>query len=40
MREVANATVFIAAAAVADYRPASRAANKLKKSGEALTLDA
>src|SRR5205085_4437708 len=33
-----TATVFIAAAAVADYRPASRAANKLKKTGEALTL--
>jgi phosphopantothenoylcysteine decarboxylase/phosphopantothenate--cysteine ligase len=38
VREVANATVFIAAAAVADYRPASRAMNKLKKSREALTL--
>jgi phosphopantothenoylcysteine decarboxylase/phosphopantothenate--cysteine ligase len=37
-REVAGATVFIAAAAVADYRPAERAANKLKKTGEALTL--
>jgi phosphopantothenoylcysteine decarboxylase / phosphopantothenate---cysteine ligase len=38
MREVAAATVFIAAAAVADYRPAERAENKIKKSGEALTL--
>jgi phosphopantothenoylcysteine decarboxylase/phosphopantothenate--cysteine ligase len=38
VREVANATVFIAAAAVADYRPASRSANKLKKTGETLTL--
>ena len=38
MREVADATVFIAAAAVADYRPAERAASKLKKKGEALTL--
>jgi phosphopantothenoylcysteine decarboxylase/phosphopantothenate--cysteine ligase len=38
MREVNSATVFIAAAAVADYRPASRAGNKLKKTGEALTL--
>ncbi|HYY99416.1 MAG TPA: bifunctional phosphopantothenoylcysteine decarboxylase/phosphopantothenate--cysteine ligase CoaBC [Pyrinomonadaceae bacterium] len=37
-REVSGATVFIAAAAVADYRPAERAANKLKKTGEALTL--
>jgi phosphopantothenoylcysteine decarboxylase/phosphopantothenate--cysteine ligase len=39
VREVAaGASVFIAAAAVADYRPASRALNKLKKTGEALTL--
>jgi len=38
VREVADATVFIAAAAVADYRPAERAENKLKKSGETLTL--
>ncbi len=38
MREVNSATVFIAAAAVADYRPAERAANKLKKSAEGLTL--
>jgi phosphopantothenoylcysteine decarboxylase/phosphopantothenate--cysteine ligase len=39
VREVAaGASVFIAAAAVADYRPASRAMNKLKKTGEALTL--
>jgi phosphopantothenoylcysteine decarboxylase/phosphopantothenate--cysteine ligase len=38
MREVTNASVFIAAAAVADYRPAERAASKMKKSGESLTL--
>lgn len=38
MREVTDATVFIAAAAVADYRPAERAANKIKKSGSGLTL--
>jgi phosphopantothenoylcysteine decarboxylase/phosphopantothenate--cysteine ligase len=38
MREVSGSTVFIAAAAVADYRPAERAANKIKKSGEVLTL--
>lgn len=38
MGEIANATVFIAAAAVADYRPAARADNKLKKSSDALTL--
>ncbi|MDX6272436.1 MAG: phosphopantothenoylcysteine decarboxylase / phosphopantothenate---cysteine ligase [Acidobacteriota bacterium] len=36
--EVTNATVFIGAAAVSDYRPAARAAQKLKKSGAALTL--
>jgi phosphopantothenoylcysteine decarboxylase/phosphopantothenate--cysteine ligase len=38
MREVGGATVFIAAAAVADYRPAVRAASKLKKTADALTL--
>jgi phosphopantothenoylcysteine decarboxylase/phosphopantothenate--cysteine ligase len=36
--EVRDATVFIGAAAVSDYRPAKRAAQKLKKSGVALTL--
>jgi phosphopantothenoylcysteine decarboxylase/phosphopantothenate--cysteine ligase len=35
---VGDATVFIGAAAVSDYRPAKRAAQKLKKSGAALTL--
>jgi phosphopantothenoylcysteine decarboxylase/phosphopantothenate--cysteine ligase len=38
LKEVAAATVFIAAAAVADYRPAARAGEKMKKSGEALTI--
>ena len=38
VREVAGATVFIAAAAVADYRPAARAREKMKKSESALTL--
>ena len=38
MGEVERATVFVAAAAVADYRPAERAASKMKKSEEALTL--
>jgi phosphopantothenoylcysteine decarboxylase/phosphopantothenate--cysteine ligase len=38
MAEVESSTVFIAAAAVADYRPSERAEAKLKKSGEALTL--
>jgi phosphopantothenoylcysteine decarboxylase/phosphopantothenate--cysteine ligase len=37
-REVAGTTVFIAAAAVADYRPAARAREKMKKTGKALTL--
>jgi len=36
--EVRDATVFIGAAAVSDYRPAKRAAQKLKKSGATLTL--
>ncbi len=36
--EVKGATVFIAAAAVSDYRPASRAADKLKKTGDVFTL--
>lgn len=38
LREVAGATVFVAAAAVADYRPAARAHEKMKKSESALTL--
>jgi phosphopantothenoylcysteine decarboxylase/phosphopantothenate--cysteine ligase len=38
MKEIANMTIFIAAAAVSDYRPARRAASKIKKSGESLTL--
>jgi phosphopantothenoylcysteine decarboxylase/phosphopantothenate--cysteine ligase len=38
LREVGAATVFIAAAAVADYRPATRLAGKMKKSDAALTL--
>jgi phosphopantothenoylcysteine decarboxylase/phosphopantothenate--cysteine ligase len=37
-REVSDATVFIGAAAVSDYRPAQRVAQKLKKSGATLTL--
>ncbi|HVG30201.1 MAG TPA: bifunctional phosphopantothenoylcysteine decarboxylase/phosphopantothenate--cysteine ligase CoaBC [Pyrinomonadaceae bacterium] len=36
--EFKSATVFIGAAAVADYRPAARAVQKLKKSDAALTL--
>jgi phosphopantothenoylcysteine decarboxylase/phosphopantothenate--cysteine ligase len=38
VKEVETATVFIAAAAVSDYRPATRAANKIKKSNSELTL--
>jgi phosphopantothenoylcysteine decarboxylase/phosphopantothenate--cysteine ligase len=34
-----NASVIIKAAAVADYRPVSRAGEKMKKTGESLTLD-
>lgn len=36
--ETGNASVFIGAAAVADYRPTQRAGNKIKKSEETLTL--
>ena len=37
-RERANATVFIGAAAVADYRPAQRAEQKIKKTDDSITL--
>lgn len=37
-KEAANASVFVGAAAIADYRPAQRAAEKIKKSQETLTL--
>ncbi len=37
-RERAGASVFIGAAAIADYRPAQRADQKIKKSKDALTL--
>ena len=39
MKEINEATVFIAAAAVADYRPASRATSKIKKSEAALSIE-
>jgi phosphopantothenoylcysteine decarboxylase/phosphopantothenate--cysteine ligase len=39
MKEIGAATIFIAAAAVSDYRPVKRAANKLKKSEANLTLE-
>jgi phosphopantothenoylcysteine decarboxylase/phosphopantothenate--cysteine ligase len=38
-RELHGSTVFVAAAAVADYRPAKRAENKIKKTGSALVLE-
>ena len=37
-RERANASVFIGAAAIADYRPAQRAEQKIKKSNDSMTL--
>ena len=37
--EIVNATIFIGAAAVADYRPAERANQKIKKNTESLTLN-
>jgi phosphopantothenoylcysteine decarboxylase/phosphopantothenate--cysteine ligase len=38
IKEMPQATLFIAAAAVADYRPVKRAAGKIKKTEENLTL--
>ncbi|HXF07144.1 MAG TPA: bifunctional phosphopantothenoylcysteine decarboxylase/phosphopantothenate--cysteine ligase CoaBC [Candidatus Acidoferrales bacterium] len=38
LQHLAAADLFIAAAAVADYRPVTRAADKIKKNGEPLTL--
>ena len=37
-RERSNASVFIGAAAIADYRPAQRADQKIKKSNDSITL--
>ena len=39
MAELARATVFIGAAAVADYRPVERAPHKIKKSKGTLTIE-
>ena len=39
MSELKNATVFVGAAAVADYRPAKRAENKIKKTGDRLVIE-
>ena len=38
MKELPKATIFVGAAAVADYRPSERAASKIKKSEDVLTL--
>jgi phosphopantothenoylcysteine decarboxylase/phosphopantothenate--cysteine ligase len=38
MKDISGATIFIAAAAVSDYRPVKRALNKIKKSAESFTL--
>jgi len=37
--ELARATIFIGAAAVADYRPTKRADQKIKKQADSLTID-
>lgn len=39
MKELPEATVFVGAAAVADYRPAQRAATKIKKSEPSIVLN-
>ena len=39
MREAATATVFIGAAAVSDYRPKTRASQKIKKSDRPMTIE-
>ncbi|MBS0558106.1 MAG: bifunctional phosphopantothenoylcysteine decarboxylase/phosphopantothenate--cysteine ligase CoaBC [Proteobacteria bacterium] len=39
MRQIPQCDIFIAAAAVGDYRPTEIAAHKLKKSGKALVLE-
>ncbi|MCA1815344.1 MAG: bifunctional phosphopantothenoylcysteine decarboxylase/phosphopantothenate--cysteine ligase CoaBC [Acidobacteria bacterium] len=38
-KEIERATVFIAAAAVADYKPTARAAQKIKKSDARMTIE-
>jgi phosphopantothenoylcysteine decarboxylase/phosphopantothenate--cysteine ligase len=39
LREIENATIFIATAAVADYRPKQQSENKIKKDASELTLE-
>ncbi|MGB9178773.1 MAG: bifunctional phosphopantothenoylcysteine decarboxylase/phosphopantothenate--cysteine ligase CoaBC [Pyrinomonadaceae bacterium] len=38
LKEIADSTIFIAAAAVSDYRPALIASSKIKKTNDSLTL--
>lgn len=38
LKEIPNASIFIAAAAVADYRPVDRATDKIKKSDDRMVL--
>jgi phosphopantothenoylcysteine decarboxylase / phosphopantothenate---cysteine ligase len=38
MKELSNATIFASAAAIADYRPSERSANKIKKTESSLLL--
>lgn len=38
MRELPQATIFVGAAAVADYRPSQQSENKIKKAGEQMTI--
>jgi phosphopantothenoylcysteine decarboxylase/phosphopantothenate--cysteine ligase len=38
MRELPGATIFVGAAAVADYRPSLQAEEKIKKTGEQMTI--
>ncbi len=39
MQNIANATIYIGAAAVADYRPKNVSDNKIKKNSESLTIE-
>ena len=39
MAELPNASIFVGAAAVSDYRPAQRSANKIKKSQSSLVIN-
>jgi phosphopantothenoylcysteine decarboxylase / phosphopantothenate---cysteine ligase len=39
MNELNDATIYISAAAVADYRPVKRAETKIKKTGDSLVIE-